>query len=296
VTRASLLFAVTTLLAPNARAAEPPASAERFSASLSERAGLAEAPFVTTAFPEVSGFASVLSGTVRVNLPPLAWTHITLPVGIVRLDFPAGAQEPVTALGNLELGLERALEVHWATHLAFEGALIAPTASSSSKSALLANRALALASSLRGGKDAALLTPGVLGVRARATLEHFFEPFALRASLDLPLLFRVSDASLPEESETHAAGVSPALDLEGAVWLSRWFGASLGGGLIFEALRVQEPALEVDRDRRLQPLVEPGVKFRLGRHVELGLGAAIPVGGTLGGDAWSVALDGKLEL
>ena len=119
-------------------------------------------------------------------------------------------------------------------------------------------------------------------------------PFEFRASLDLPLLVRISDASLPEETETHPIGILPALDLQAAWWITSWFGASLGAGLITEPLRVQEPTLERDRKRRLQPVVEPGLHAELGKHVALGLDASIPVGGNLGGDAWSIGLQGRV--
>lgn len=43
-------------------------------------------------------------------------------------------------------------------------------------------------------------------------------------------------------------------------------------------------------------VVEPGLHARLGQHVALGLETTIPVGGSLGGDAWSVGFSGRLGL
>ena len=128
------------------------------------------------------------------------------------------------------------------------------------------------------------------------SVEQSSRPFEFRASLDFPLLVRLSDASLPEATETHPIGVLPALDLKAAWWTTSWFGASLGAGVITELARVQEPALERDRKRRLQPIVEPGLRVRLGEHVVLGLDASAPVGGSLGGDAWSIGMHGRLGL
>ena len=39
--------------------------------------------------------------------------------------------------------------------------------------------------------------------------------------------------------------------------------------------------------------MEPGLHVRLGEPLAPGLDASIPVGGNLGGDAWSVALEGR---
>jgi hypothetical protein len=292
------------LLSANARAAEHdwPASPrahvadERVSLSVSNRAGLVEAPFVTTAFPQVSGFAMVLTGDAAIQLSPAGWLHLKLPISFVRLDFPARAQVAETALGNLELGLEHELELRPSTRLAFQAAFLAPSAEHGSKTALLNNRALALGNALNGGKDSARLTPGVTGLQLGASLEHSQRPFDFRASIELPLLLRVSDASLSEETETHPIAILPALDLRAAWWITASFAASLGAGLITEPLRVQEPALERDQKRRLQPLVEPGLHLQLGRHVALGLDGSIPVGGNLGGDAWSIGLHARLGL
>jgi hypothetical protein len=286
---------LVVLLSARARAAEHdfPASrvedaTERVSLSVSNRAGLAEAPFVTTAFPEVSGFALVLSGSAAVRLSSIGWLRVRLPFTFVRLDFPAGAQISETAFGNLELCLEHEMNVRAAPRVAFLAALLAPSAEHGPELALLDNRALALASALTGGKDSPLLTPGVSGLRLGASVEHSLPPLQFRGSLDLPLLVRLSDASLPKETKTNAIGLLPALSLKGAWWIKPWFGASLGGRLLIEALRVQEPALERDREQRLQFVLEPGVRLRLGQHAALGLDGSIPVGGALGGDAWSV--------
>jgi hypothetical protein len=277
--------------APRARDAK-----QRVSLSVSNRAGLAEAPFVTTAFPEVSGFGMVLTGTAAVQVSSIGWLRLKLPITFVRLDFPAKAQVAETALGNLELGLEHGVDVQASTRLAFLAAFVAPSAEHGTKAALLNNRALALGSALNGGKDSPLLIPGVTGLRVGASVEHSLPRFDFRASLDLPVLVRISDANLSGETETHPIGFLPALDLRAAFWITAWFGASLGAGLITEPWRVQEPALERDRKRRLQPIVEPALHMQLGRHVALGLDANVPLGGNLGGDAWSIGAHGRFEL
>jgi hypothetical protein len=260
----------------------------RVALSLTNRAGLVQAPFVTPAFPEVSGFGSVLTGSAAVRVSPIGWLRLSLPLSIVRLDFPAGAQVSETAFGNLELALEHALELRRSTRLALSAALLAPSAGHGDRAALLGNRALALGNALNGGKDAALLTPGVTGLRLWAGVEHSARPFEFRASLDLPLLVRISSASLPDATQTRPLGILPAIELEAAWWVTSWLAASLGAGLVAEALRVQEPALERDRNQRLQPVAELGLHFRLGPKVALVLDASLPVGGSLGGDAWSV--------
>jgi hypothetical protein len=269
---------------------------QRVSLSLSQRAGLVEAPFVTTAFPEVSGFGMILTGSAAATLSPIGWLRLKLPIALVWLDFPAGSQEKEAALGNLELALEHPVELHPATRLGLLASLFVPSAEHGSESALLNNRALSLGSALNGGKDAALLTPGVTGLRLAVSIEQTLSPFELRARIDVPLLVRVSSASLPDDTETHPIGILPTVDVTAAAWITRWFAASLGGGLISEPLRVEEPARERDRRRRLQGVVELGIHLRLGEHLALGLDASIPVGGRLGGEAWSIGTQARFAL
>jgi hypothetical protein len=257
---------------------------------LSSRSGLVEAPFVTAAFPKVSGFGMVLTGTAAAHLSSVGWLHLKVPVSVVRLDLPAGAQVGRVTPGNLELGLEHELQTQSSTHVALLAALLVPTAAHGPQTALLNNRALALGAALNGGKDSSLLTPGVGGVQLGARFEQRYGAFAFRASLQLPLLARISNASLPAETDPHPLGLAPVLDLKVGSWISHWFGASLGGALIAELIRVQEPILERDRNRRLQAALEPALHARIGRHVALGLDGSIPVGGNLGARAWSVGL------
>jgi hypothetical protein len=148
------------------------------------------------AFPEVSGFGMVFTANAALQIWSIGRLHLRLPVSVVRLDFPAGAQVSESALGNLELGLERSLELGRAARFGLRAALIAPSAEHGPETALLENRALAL------GRD---------------------------------------------------------------------------------------------RNRRVQPVVEPGLHLRSGRHVALGLDASIPVAGNLGGDAFSVGLYGRFD-
>lgn len=269
---------------------------ERVSLSVSNRAGLVKAPFVTTEFPEVSGFGSVLTSTAAVRVSSHDRLRLELPVSFVRLDFPARAQVSETALGNLELGFEHRSDLDPSTRLELNAALLAPSAGRGPKPALLDNRALALGNALNGGKDAPLLTPGVTGFRLGASVERSLPPFELRASIDMPLLVRLSDAALPESAETHTLGLLPALELKAAWWLTSRFGVSLAGGLVMEPWRVQEPTRERDRQQRVQPVVEPGLHLQLGQHVALGLDANVPVAGALGGDAWSIGLHARLGL
>jgi hypothetical protein len=292
------------LICASGRAAERDAPArpphaknadDRISLALSSRAGLVEAPFVTAAFPEVSGFAVVLSGSAAVHLSSIGWLRSTLPMSLVWLDFPAGAQVREAALGNLELGLEHPIALGPSARVQLRSAFLVPLAEHGSEAALLNNRALALGSALNGGKDAALMTPGVTGLRLGAGIEQRLPPFEFRASLDVPVLVRLFNASLPKEAETHPLGLQPAVDLKATWRLTTRFEASLGVDLISEPWRVQEPALARDRTRRLQAVVEPGLRLQLGPYVVLGWDANIPVGGNLGGDAWSVGMQSAVE-
>lgn len=167
----------------------------------------------------------VLTGAAAVRLSSIGWLRLKMPVSFVRLDFPARAQVAETALGNLELGLEHPVQLRPSTRLGLLAAFVAPSAEHGSQVALLNNRVLALGSALNGGKDSTLLTPGVTGLRLGAGVEHSLPPFGFRASLDVPLLVRVSDATLPEATETHPIGILPAIELKASWWITSWFGA-----------------------------------------------------------------------
>lgn len=268
----------------------------RVSFSLSNRTGIAKAPFVTGAFPEVSGFASVFTPAAGVRLFPYAWLYAQLPITYVRLDFPAGAQVGEAAIGNLELALEHGIELRPTSRLGLLAAFLAPTANHGPEKSLLDNRALALAGAINGPENSSLLMPGAMGLRFGASIEHPQGPFQFRASLDVPLLIRISHASLPEDTMTHTFGVTPVLGLKAAWWTKSWFGASLGAAVIAEAVRLQEPSRDGDRSQRLQPIVQPSLHFQLGHRIRLNLDGNVPVGGALGGNAWSIGPSGRLEL
>ena len=243
----------------------------------------------------MSGFGALLIGDAALRVRG-GWLLLRLPLSIVRLDFPAGAQVAESALGNVELGFARPVEVGPETRVEWAGSVLAPSARSGPERSLLRNRALALSNALTGGRDAASLTPGITGLRLRASIEHSLRLFDLRAGLDLPLLLRVSDANLPDDSRARAVGLLPSVDVRAALWVTPWFRAALGAALVMEPLRVQEPALERDRVRRLQPIIEPALDFRLGRFVGLGGTGSVPFAGNLGGEAWSVGIVGRVEL
>src|SRR5690606_13753549 len=135
--------------APEARHTAP---GERLSLALSTRVGGARAPFVTAALPEVSGFAMTLRGAAAVALGARDRLHLSAPVAVAWLDFPAGAMVTETVLGNLELGLEHRERLGARTRLGLRAAWLAPTAGHGPEASLLDNRALALASALSGGR------------------------------------------------------------------------------------------------------------------------------------------------
>jgi len=294
-------FALVLLAAGSARAAEhdwplAPRARElnpRFSFSLRDQSGVGTAPLVTRAFPEASGFATVLTGTAAMHFSSFGWLRLRLPVSYVRLDFPAGAQVGETSLGNLEIAAEHTVALASATRLGLVLGVLAPSAQGGPAVSLLDNRALALANAIQGNRDALLLTPGVTGLRLSASLEHSHPPFDFRASVDLPVLVRISDAELPDESRTSSLGLLPALDVRGAWWFTGGAGASLGAALLAEPARVQEPDRESDRAQRLQPVVSPGLHLQVGQRLALSLGGTIPVAGALGGEAWGIDLQGR---
>ncbi len=192
----ALLIALATKT-PALRAAESPPHRRSAELSLSNRAGLVTAPFVTAALPKVSGFADLLVARAALRLSNVGWLHLEAPLAIVALDFPAGAQVSELALGNVELGFTQHFQLGDQARFELLASLLAPTAEHGPERSLLKLRALALAAALSGGKRSASLTSGAIGTRWEATVSHEEGPLELRGTLEAALLARLSNAGLP---------------------------------------------------------------------------------------------------
>jgi hypothetical protein len=112
-----------------------------------------------------------------------------------------------------------------------------------------------------------------------------------RASLRLPVLFRVSKADLPAESEPRSVGVTPVATLEAELHVWRWLSIAATPRLTIRALAPAD-----DHLGQVQLLAAGRVDFNVLERFSLSALVQAPVGGPLGGStiAGGIALRGEL--
>jgi hypothetical protein len=67
-------------------------------------------------------------------------------------------------------------------------------------------------------------------------LELYTPPWSFEASLELPLLFEVSNANLPEASDAHSVGFAPVVHSGADVKVAKWLIPSLSADLVINAV------------------------------------------------------------
>jgi hypothetical protein len=297
--RLRLVAAVGLAAAAAPARAEP--EPELFTASLELRIGSVTAPFYTDALPEVSSEftqarSMILGGSY--HLSPALSIGGRLPAAPSTVRQPAGSYSDEKAFGNPELNADWRAPAGWlgaaAVHIVLRGALGIPLAEHGSPSSLLQNRVVALSSALDGWRNPELYEPGVIPLTAtgRALLEP--RPWGGELTVKLPVLVRVHDASLPEESETSAVGLVPHLELRALFAPQAWVWAELGGHLAIQAVPAVAPTGRSERSGPIQPGIEPAVRFHPGRGFSLSAGFGAALGGPLAG-TYAITLALALE-
>jgi hypothetical protein len=198
----------------------------------------------------------------------------------MRVEQPAGALYAEAAWANPELSatvvrpwLERdGWQLSWETSLAIGVPL------AEHDPAQLAGRALSLANALEGFSEPGLYTPGVLPFTPASRLALQSPRWKLATSLSLPLLFRVSNADLPDESDSRSFAFTPIVRLDAELRVLRWLSVGIAPRLTVLALTPTE-----DHAAPLQLLAAGHVDFPLGKHLSLSALVQAPVGGPLGG-------------
>jgi hypothetical protein len=274
--RAGLVVAVVIFSAePRARAA-PPA----LEVTLEGRVGQSAAPYFTAAFPETSGYGGTIIAAARYRASKRLQLGLRAPLVLMRIEQPAGALYAEAAWANPEL--DAAFEQPWLQYegwrLAFETRLAIGAPLAEHDPAQLSGRALRLADALEGFSEPGLYTPGVLPVTPAGRLALESPRWKLAASLALPLLFRVSSADLPDESEARSLSFTPLLGLDARLRCLRWLSVGIAPRLAVLALPPAE-----DHAPPLQLLAAGHVDFDLGDHVSLSALLQAPIGGALGG-------------
>ncbi len=248
--------------------------------------GVATAPFITSDLPRTSGNGAVLLLGTRLRVRPMLDIGVRLPLALIHVEQPAGSFVSEAAWGNPELFVEHAhaLDVSRPMLLRTRMAIGAPLAEHGSNG-LMENRALAIADALLGWREHALFVPGVVPITPSAELAIPFRRWSPFATLDVPLLVRVSDAMADDAA--NAIGVAPVLGLGARAIVTSWLRATAGTYAVFDIAR---PLAYVDRASRVQVTMHADLAFSIGAGIHLGVTVLVPLGGPLGGETVAAGL------
>jgi hypothetical protein len=267
-------------------------TAPRLKLSLGARFGVSTAPFYTANFPSVRGhgFVFVLSGSYP--LGAREEIGLTLPAGFLSVEQPAGAYVDEVTWGNPTVSVthHRVSNVGDGRALRWFGRIgvSLPLAEHGEPGALLANRALAIASAVEGWREQESYVPGRLSVTPSAGLEFSTPPWKFDAGLKLPLVLEVSDANLPEDADAHAFGFTPVLHSGVDVKVAKWLIPSLNADLVINAVPPVDGARE--KIEAAQLVLRPALTFPLSRRALLSADVLSPIAGSLGGSTFSGSL------
>jgi hypothetical protein len=253
---------------------------QRFQVVAEARAGTSTGPYVTEAFPETTAYGTSLALGGRFRWDRRGSLGLRVPLVLARLEQPAGALYAEAAWGNPELSgafdVFRRDQDDWTLDLTAGVAVGVPLAEH--ERAQLAGRVLSFADALEGFGEPELFTPGVLPFTPRGRLLLSSRRWRFGASLKLPLLARVTDASLPADSATRALGFVPVAELSARLQLLTWLAVSAAPRLTVRAVSPVD-----DHAPPLQLLAIGRVELRLGAATSAAVVFQAPVAGALGG-------------
>lgn len=250
-----------------------------------------EAPFFTDNFPELRAHGFVLDLNGAYALSP-EWTlGARAPLSLMNVRQPAGSFLQEAAWGNPGLFARRRFATPWLQDRKLEAWASAsgwlPLAEHGPASSLLENRALEAANAAFSYLAPEAFTPAVVPLTLQGGMSTRQGPFGAEMAVAAPLLLRIGDAELPAETRRHRLGFLPSLRLSGSADPWRILRVSLEADAAFALARVFEPRRATSR---LQLSLRPGVLFRVGRHLDIGLTFVAPLAGALGGSAYGGAL------
>lgn len=198
----------------------------------------------------------------------------------MRVEQPAGALYAEAAWGNPEIGV--AYSRPWLERegwrLDFVGGLAVGVPLAERDGAQLARRALVLANALEGFSEPGLFTPGVLPLTPSVGLRWESRRWLLSASVRVPLLFRVSEADLPAETDTRPLGISPVARVDARLRVRPWLSLAAGTRLTLRAVSPVD-----DHGGAAQLLGGGRAEFHLLESLTLSVVFQSPLGGSLGG-------------
>jgi hypothetical protein len=265
---------------------------DRYSLSVRARFGVATAPFFTRALPVVRGHGVSLrlSAAYRLSSDSLLGVEAP-PVVLASVAQPAQSYVDTLSWGNPRFSLSQRAELWNDARIRFLGvasaALGAPIARHGPAGSLFGLRALQLASAFDALRDQDLYTSGILplAVGYATLLEQGH--WSLELNLRVPLLLRLSRAGLPEDAKPRLVGLTPSLHLVARLRTVRWLEVSLAADTVFDVLA---PVASERPSAKTQLALAPILSFSLHRTLRLRTDFLLPLGGVLGGRAYSAGL------
>jgi len=156
----------------------------------------------------------------------------------------------------------------------------------------LDRRTLAIGNALEGLTNPEIFTPDVFPMAPSGSLVFARKYLEFSMDLELPLLLRLSDDTIPDGASTSAVGFIPNAEVRGTAWPWTWLGLSLGGSVAWPLV---EPVYLSTRRSEPQLMLTPRVAFALGTEVLLAMDVGIAAGGPADGTL-SAALSARLAL
>lgn len=284
-TSAAMVILATLGTAVAASAEPPPA----WGVSTQLRLGSTTAPFYSQALSETSSEVLAKLFIFEGFYRPAAdlQAGVRLPLSLSAVLQPGGSYSAQMAIGNPELYIEHqslSWELAGATvHVPVRAAVGIPVAQHGPGQSLLRNRVLALAGALDGWRNPELWEPGLLPVTLSARAVLAPEPWGASLAAKIPVLIRVGNASLPEESKTRAIGVVPTMEAQGTWQALVWLAVHVAGVVVFQIAPAASPPKNTARSGVVQLMFTPSVDFRIGERWLLSVDVSTAIGGPLSG-------------
>lgn len=271
-------------------ASASPARAQRADAALDVRldtaAGVAAGPFLAMDLPRVEGSGAALVLAIRMRVHAALDVGVRVPLAATYIQQPAGSYVSESAWGNPEVFVEHAHAFALPRPLLVRArlALGAPLAEHGA-GGFMEHRALAVADALLAWRDRELFVPGVVPLTPAVELALPSRRWSAYATLKLPLLVAVTDAT--PDGSSNALGITSVVGLGARVGITSRLHVAGGAHAAFELVR---PLEWIERGSRVQPSAHVELDWRIHGSFSLGVRCIVPVAGPLGGDTFSAGL------
>ncbi len=295
-----------------AAAEEPPQEAERratdaiepsadLSAWTSLRIGVVDAPYPSATLGEVrseAGQARLLRFGAAARVAPKVQVGAHAAYVFAGVEQPAGSYRAGSAWGNPMLfAMLSGADLSERIGSKLDGDLslsigVPVAAERGPRYEQLDRRTLAIGGALEGWVNPEIYTPNVLPIALGGTLFLPRDYFQLQLGLELPLLVRLSEDTVPNGASTSAIGFIPNGELRVTTWPWHWLGLSLGSTV---AWPIAQPVYLSSRRTAAQAMLTPRVLFALGGEALMSLDVAVAAGGPASGTA-SAALSARMGL